>query len=121
MGIKIKYGDESKFDAVYENLDEWKAEGERRFGKNVGKWKFKCPMCGHVAAVEDFEGKAEDPANVAYVECIGRYEGKGSPKEGDSSGCNWCAYGLFGIPYGGSLVKQGERKTHIFSFAEENE
>lgn len=28
----------------------------------------------------------------------GRYTGKGTPKKGDSSGCNWAAYGLFGIP-----------------------
>ena len=31
-------------------------------------------------------------------ECLGRYTGKGTPKKGDSSGCNWAAYGLFGIP-----------------------
>lgn len=36
--------------------------------------------------------------NCAYQECLGRYTGKGTPKKGDSSGCNWAAYGLFGIP-----------------------
>ena len=40
---------------VYESLEDWKAEGERRFGKDILKWRFKCPMCGHVAAVEDFK------------------------------------------------------------------
>ena len=97
--ITFEDGDGNK---VYESLDAWKAEGERRFGADIRKWKFKCPMCGHVAAVEDFvKLKVKDPANSAYEECIGRYTGKGSPKKGDSSGCNWAAYGLFGIPKGG--------------------
>lgn len=109
---------------VFENVDEWRAEGFRRFGKDVMAWKFKCPMCGHVAAVQEFkDAGAEDPANAAYEECIGRYTGKGSPQEGDSSGCNWAAYGLFGIPNNkGVIVNTGEGKSaHIFDFAEEEE
>lgn len=112
---------------IYESLEAWKAEGEKRFGTDVLKWRFTCPMCGHVAAVEDFKAAgAEDPANCAYEECLGRYTGKGSPKKGDSSGCNWAAYGLFGIPKGGALVITGkeedgtEKGAHIFDFAEGN-
>lgn len=117
--ITFEDGDGNK---VYESLDAWKAEGERRFGADIRKWKFKCPMCGHVAAVEDFiKLKVKDPANSAYEECIGRYTGKGSPKEGDSSGCNWAAYGLLGIPKGGVFVFTGpEQGAHIFDFAEED-
>lgn len=109
---------------VYESVDEWREEGERRFGKDVMAWRFKCPMCGHVAAVKEFaDAGAKDPANAAYEECIGRYTGKGSPKEGDSSGCNWAAYGLFGIPNGkGVIVITGEETgAEIFAFAEEGE
>lgn len=98
---------------------EWVEEGMRRFGKDWGNWKFECPMCGHVASIDEFkEAGAKDP-NSAYQECIGRYTGKGSPKEGDSSGCNWASYGLLGIPKGGTVVLTGEDTgTHIFSFAE---
>lgn len=39
--ITFEDGDGNK---VYESLDAWKAEGERRFGADVRKWKFKCPM-----------------------------------------------------------------------------
>lgn len=86
------------------------------------KWKFKCPMCGHVATVEEFKEVGADSPDCAYVECIGRYTGKGSPKNNDSSGCNWCAYGLFGIPKGGVKVKTDDGDTkHIFDFAEEGE
>lgn len=108
---------------AFESPEAWRAEGEKRFGKDILKWRFKCPMCGHVAAVEDFVAAgAKDPANSAYLECLGRYTGKGSPKEGDSSGCNWAAYGLFGIPKGGVYVFTGpEEKEHIFDFAEEGE
>lgn len=121
QGRHITFDDENE--KVYESLDDWKAEGERRFGKNVLEWRFKCPMCGHVAAVEDFrKAGADSPGNSAYQECLGRYTGKGSPKEGDSSGCNWAAYGLFGIPKGGVYVFTGpEEGAHIFDFAEEAE
>lgn len=118
----IEFDEEKK--KVYESLDEWRAEGFKRFGKDIMAWKFKCPMCGHVAAVKDFaEAGVEDPANAAYEECIGRYTGKGSPQKGDSSGCNWAAYGLFGIPNGkGVVVITGEGTgAHIFDYAEEGE
>lgn len=109
---------------VYESVDTWREEGERRFGKDVMAWKFKCPMCGHVAAVQEFaDAGVKDPANAAYEECIGRYTGKGSPQKGDSSGCNWAAYGFFGIPNDkGVIVITGEETgAEIFAFAEEGE
>lgn len=62
------------------------------------KWRFRCPMCGHVASVQDFKDAGAKSPSCAYQECLGRYTGKGTPKKGDSSGCNWAAYGLFGIP-----------------------
>ena len=115
-GRSITFDDEDG-KKVYESIEDWKAEGERRFGKNILKWRFKCPMCGHVAAVEDFKAAGvKDPANSAYEECLG------SPKKGDPSGCNWVAYGLFGIPKGGVYVFTGpEQGAHIFDFAEEGE
>lgn len=106
---------------IFESVEAWKAEGERRFGPNLNNWKYKCPMCGHVASVQDFKDLGvEDPANTAYEECIGRYTGKGTPQKGDSSGCNWAAYGLLGIPKGGTYIFTGpEKGAHIFEFADE--
>lgn len=43
-GRSITFDDKSG-EKVYESLEAWKAEGERRFGKDILKWKFKCPMC----------------------------------------------------------------------------
>lgn len=81
-------------------VNEWMEEGVRLFGHDFNKWKFKCPICGHVASIQDFrDAGAKDP-NVAYQECIGRYKGAGAPgnADGNPEGCNWAAYGLFGIP-----------------------
>ena len=100
-------------------LKEWQAEGKKRFG-DMMKWKFVCPMCGHVASVQDFKDAGADSPDCAYVECIGRYQGKGSAEKGDSSGCDWCAYGLFGIPNDNFdiVVTPDGREEKIFQFAD---
>ena len=53
----------------------WRAEGERRFGPDLMKWRFKCPICGNVATPEDFRQFKDAGANPnsAVQECIGRY------------------------------------------------
>lgn len=106
---------------TYESVKEWIAEGTRLFGEDLSEWKYRCPMCGHVASVKDFEeAGAEDAPNDAPVECIGRYTGKGGPSESDGSGCNWAAYGLFKIPNDkGVKVRQGDKYIDVFAFAEE--
>lgn len=123
--IKIGEGRSISFEEgsmkVY-TQEEWMQEGERRFGKDFLKWRFKCPMCGHVARIEEFKAAGAKDPNSAYQECIGRYTRKGSPNKGDYSECNWAAYGLFGIPKGGVIVLTEEDEgQHIFDFAEEDE
>lgn len=123
-GVSISF-DDSKERNVFESVEAWKAEGRKRFGEDFFKWRFKCPMCGHVAAVEDFRQYADQGAepDCSYVECIGRYTGAPGPeKVKDASGCNWAAYGLFGIPKGGTYVFTGENEgKHIFDFADADE
>lgn len=113
--ILMRNGGE-KMDIKRYTADEWRLEGRRRFGDDVMNWKFLCPMCGHVASVRDFKNAGASGPDCAYTECIGRYIGKGSQKKDDSSGCDWCCYGLYGIPQGGIIVDG----LHIFDFAEEN-
>ena len=100
-------------------LKEWQAEGRKRFG-DMMNWKFKCPMCGHVASIQEFKDVGAKSPDCAYTECIGRYKGKGSPEKGDSSGCNWCAYGLFGIPNDNFdiVITPDGREEQIFCFAD---
>lgn len=101
---------------------EWLNEGKNRFGEDFMKWRFVCPMCGHTASIQEFKDAGADDPNLAFQECIGRYLGKGSPKEGDSSGCNWAAYGLFGIPNGKGIIviDDNEMGTEVFDFAEQD-
>lgn len=100
-------------------LDDWRAEGKRRFGCDAHKWLFRCPMCGHVASVQDFLDAGAVSEDAAYQECLGRYTGKGSPKEGDDSGCDWAAYGLLGIPKEHDIIVTPEgREVHVYPFAD---
>ena len=100
-------------------IQEWRGEGTRRFGKDYMDWKFECPMCGHIASIRDFKEAGAKGPNCACQECLGRYTGKGAPKAGDASGCNWAAYGLFGIPDGKGIIVLDEEGigTECFAFA----
>ena len=102
--------------------DEWLAEGERLFGKDVEKWRVRCPMCGKVSTVKEFKDAGASGPDCAFVECIGRYTGKGTPPEKpDGKGCNWAAYGLFGIPRDDKIIVTFEdgNKMSAFPFAED--
>ena len=104
---------------LYENKEAWKAEGERRFGPNVADWKFRCPKCGHIAAVRDFVEAGVKIPGAAHLECIGRHKGKGVPQPGDDSGCDFCAYD--GIPADldhDTIVEYLVGMVDIFPFAE---
>lgn len=88
-------------------LDEWRAEGRRRFGSDASNWKFVCPSCGRVNTGAEFKAAGASPEDM-YQECIGRWE--------KTIGCNWAAYGFFDIctlhvDIDGSLVP-------VFEFAE---
>lgn len=104
-------------------LLEWQDEAKRRFGENHMKWKFVCPVCGHVAAVGDFEQYAEQGStpSSATNECIGRYIPGSSEAFGQTIAtkpCNYAGYGLFRLSP--VRVHQPDIKdpTHCFAFAE---
>lgn len=74
--------------AEYKTIDEWRNAAVSLFGQDPAKWRFKCPRCGNVAAVAEFDEFGVKP-DVAAYECIGRYR--------KDKGCDWAAYGLFDI------------------------
>lgn len=104
-------------------LEEWLAEGEKRFGKDYKKWKFVCPACGRVSSVKEFMKLGADP-NDAYQNCVGRVNGKGKGfLKGEKSdtfedGCDWASYGLFGNMGKGPIVLNNGKETQAFEFAE---
>lgn len=74
----------------------WQNEAVRRFGESPRGWRFKCPCCGHVQSMQDFENLNADP-NLAYFDCIGRHDGKHfQVAMGTKPGpCNYTGGGLF--------------------------
>ncbi len=82
-------------------LDEWLAEGRRRFGPNFTDWRFICPICGNVASGQEFKD-AGAPPNRMYQECIGRYRpnpvrGLGVGEERTGGPCDYAGYGLIQV------------------------
>ena len=76
-------------------LEEWNAEGIRRFGENQFLWQFVCPMCGNVQSAHDFR---------AY-------------KDRAKSPCDYALFGLIRIP-GVIVIHPDGHEQLAFAFAE---
>jgi hypothetical protein len=102
----------------YEN---WMVEGQRRFGEDFMNWRFECPVCHHVASVQDyqpFKDRGAD-ANSATCECIGRYI-PGSRKAFEETGkgpCDYAGYGLFRLSPVMVTAAPDIAPRHCFAFA----
>lgn len=102
---------------------EWLAEGERRFGKDMLKWQFVCPICKGIQTPEDFRQYKDRGAtpDSAYFNCIGRYQPDTPKALGDSkptpeTRCDYTLGGL--IRLSGVIVTDDEGKEHhCFAFA----
>ena len=104
--------------------DEWLAKGKELFGEDFTKWRFVCPGCGHVQAVEDFrqyKDQGADPTS-ATCECIGRYGGGKSWTDDNprktGGPCDYAGYGLLRISP--VTVIDSEKTIRSFAFAEVN-
>ena len=99
-------------------FEEWQAEAERRFGTDQTKWRFVCPACGHVAAVEDFRPFKDRGASAdsARCECLGRYTRPDAHFGTKPGPCNYAGYGLFRLSP--VLVVSGGEEVHSFAFAD---
>lgn len=93
-------------------LEEWQAEGSRRFGPDPMKWKFVCPSCGHVASVQDWRDAGAGESAVAFS-CVGRWLKGAGEIGGKKRPCNYAGGGLFKL----NPVKIDDREN-VFAFAE---
>src|SRR5690606_12328625 len=78
--------------------EEWQAEGIRRFGKDLLKWRFVCPVCKHVQSVQDFKdlNRLDVLPDLSYYNCIGRYQDTCRRFEEEGPGpCDYTTGGLF--------------------------
>lgn len=101
--------------------DVWRGLAAVRFGDDPLKWRFVCPSCGHVAAVEDWR-KAGAPEGAVAFSCVGRWTGdraaaadaafkrKGGP-------CNYTSGGFLVINKLFVVLKDGQ-ETPAFEVAE---
>ena len=102
------------------SVKEWIEQGEKLFGKDKKKWKFKCPSCGNIQSCEDFEKLGvEHLENYVYFSCIGRFikDSKGTIYNKEKP-CDYTNGGLFCIAK--LFVKHEEGKPQpVFEFAKE--
>ena len=97
---------------IQRTITEWQKAAEKLYGSDVKRWRFKCPICGHTASVQEIMSAGAKDPNCAYMECIGRYQ--------KDIGCNFAAYGFLGIPYGGYVIEDKNGiGMEIFEFADE--
>jgi hypothetical protein len=69
--------------------------------------------------VQDFLDIGAD-GNDAYVECIGRKNGKGGKGKNEGFGCDWAAYGFLKTLGNGTVVVTPEgQKEDVFNFYKE--
>jgi len=99
-------------------LEQWQAEGRRRFGPRGDDWRFVCPCCGHEASVADWV-TAGAKRECAGFSCVGRWSGvKRDAFTGDGPGpCNYAGGGLFKIAP--VTVRASEQEHLFFAFAGE--
>ena len=103
-------------------LEEWNAEGERKFGPDRMKWRFVCPVCGHVAMVKDWREAGASEGAVAFS-CVGRWI-DGSRKAFEERGVGPCTYaggGLFRLNPVRIVVRRpllSDEVHDMFDFAE---
>jgi hypothetical protein len=105
--------------------EEWVARGKQLFGDDLMKWRFVCPGCGHIQAVEDFRQYKEQGAKPddATCKCIGRFSGGVSWANTDfrkaKGPCDYTGYGLFNLcPV---KVVDSEKEIRCFAFDESEE
>lgn len=96
--------------------EEWYAEGRKRFGGDMMTWRFVCPVCGHIASVNDYKDAGAPEGAIAYS-CIGRYISD-TPRQafgGKGNGpCNYAGGGLFKMN-----PVQIDGEENVFEFAPE--
>lgn len=97
---------------------DWLAEGRRRFGDDVMKWKFVCPSCGHVASVQNWKDVGATEGEIAFS-CVGRHLPNAKTLGKRPGPCNYAGGGLFKLnPVTVEMEDDGEADR--FEFADED-
>lgn len=99
--------------------EQYFAEAEKRYGKNKREWKFKCPSCGHVAAVQDWLDHEGGDTMVAFS-CVGRLMGSAQELGSKDGGpCNYVGDGLFRLNPIPVQDDESDEVSWFFDFADD--
>lgn len=103
-------------------VGEWTARAVELFGEDPLKWRFRCPACGNIQAVEDFQRFKDQGAtpNTAYQQCIGRFDGHMDVDMGAGQPCNYHGLGLFHLQKT-EVLYNGGKVVPVFEFDEGGE
>lgn len=95
---------------------EWREQGERIFGNDTTKWKFKCCNCGHEQSIDDFKDAGiEEPEHKVFFSCIGRWTNGPGTLGDKKSPCNYTLGGLFRLNVVKVIDEEG-REHNVFDF-----
>lgn len=104
--------------------EQWQAMGTEIFGPDQFSWRFRCPICGHVASVQNYKD-AGAPKGAVGFSCVGRWSGGpdvwrafGSNKKGTNpSPCDYTGGGLIGLNPVRVVDEYGHTIQDMFEFA----
>lgn len=97
-------------------VEEWRAEGEKLFGADQMKWRFRCPSCDNVVTAEQYRVAKAPETAVAYS-CVGRWMPETTAEIFDKGKgyCNYAGGGLFGLnPI--TVIEPDGAEHHVFAF-----
>lgn len=87
---------------------EWRERGKKLFGEDWMQWQFVCPVCKHVASVQDYKN-AGAPQNAVAFSCVGRWDA--------TIDCNYAGGGFIRLNPVEVVGENGDTHT-LFEFAE---
>lgn len=111
---------------------QWVETGRRLYGDDPRRWRFKCPVCGHVQSVASVQqrrpeiaesGGAQERSIMHWIHysCEGRLDENPRSAFEDApdpdAGCDYTLGGLFN--FAPITVVHGEGESHSFAFADE--
>lgn len=108
-------------------IADWRAKAVRLFGADPLQWRFVCPVCNHIASVQDWKD-AGAPAECAGFSCVGRwipgsrpaFHGEPVQSSKSTGPCTYAGGGLFRLNPIKVLLEDG-KTIDVFAFDESGE
>lgn len=105
-------------------IAEWRAKAVRLFGADPLQWRFVCPVCNHIAKVQDWKD-AGAPSECAGFSCVGRwipgsrpaFHGEPAQSSKSTGPCNYAGGGLFRLNPIKVILEDG-KTIDVFAFDE---